>query len=128
MAELVTLHTAQVLHRQEPAPTALRVAGVPRAQVLSALDSIVPVTNDERRMMPEHAWDWRMMISLASGRVAHHTGAVGGPISANRMGKPVAPGAVVQQTCQTMASLSQGLGNAGADGYALVILTVGSPS
>jgi hypothetical protein len=106
MAELVMRHTAQMVHSQEPAPTALWVAGVPRAQVLSALASIVPVTHDERRMRPEHAWDWRRMLSLASGRVTHHTGAVGGPLAANRMGKAVAPGAVVQQTCQTMASLS----------------------
>jgi hypothetical protein len=34
MAELVQLHTAQVLHSQEPAPTALRVEGVPNAKVL----------------------------------------------------------------------------------------------
>ena len=65
MAELVKRHTSEVFHSQEPAPTALRVAGVPRAKVLIAIDSIVPVTNDERRMMPEHAWDWSMMISLA---------------------------------------------------------------
>jgi len=30
MADLVTLHTLQVVHSQEPAPTALRVAGVLR--------------------------------------------------------------------------------------------------
>jgi hypothetical protein len=55
MAELVQLHTAQVLYSQEPAPTALRVEGVPNAKVLSALDSLVPVTHAERRMRPEHA-------------------------------------------------------------------------
>jgi hypothetical protein len=97
MAELVTLHTAQGLHRQEPAATALRVAGVLRAKGLSALDHLVPVTNAARRMRPEHAGDWRRMLALASGRVAHYTGAVGGPIAANRLGKAVAPGAVVQQ-------------------------------
>ena len=106
MAELVQLHTAQVLYSQEPAPTALRVEGVPNAKVLSALDSLVPVTHAERRMRPEHAWDWRRMLAFASGRVAHHTGAVGGPRAANRMGKAVAPGAVVQPTCQTMAAIS----------------------
>jgi hypothetical protein len=85
------------------------MAGVLRAKVLSAIDSIVSVTNDKRRMMSEHAWDWSMMISLASGRVVHNKGAVGGPISANRMGKAVAPGAAVQQTCKTMESISQRL-------------------
>jgi hypothetical protein len=76
MAELVTLPTAQVWHRQEPAPTALRMAGVPRAKGLRALDSLVPVTNAARRMRPEHAWDGRRRLALASERVAHHTGAV----------------------------------------------------
>jgi hypothetical protein len=103
-------------------------AGVPRAKVLSARDSLVPVTNAARRMRPEHAWDWRRMIAVASGRVVHHTAAVGGPRAANRLGKAVAPGAVVQQTCPTMASLSQGLCYAGADGYDLVTLIVESPS
>ena len=79
---------------------------LPNAKVLSALDSLVPVTNAERRMRPEHAWDGRRMLAFALGRVAHHTGAVGGPRAANRMGKAVAPGAVVQQTCQTMAAIS----------------------
>jgi hypothetical protein len=65
MADLVKLHTSEVFHGQEPAATALRVAGVPRAKVLIAIDSIVPVTNDKRRIMPEHAWDWSMMISWA---------------------------------------------------------------
>src|SRR5262245_13559400 len=48
-------------------------------------------------MRPEHAWDRRRMLALASGLVAHYMGAVGGPIAANRSGKAVAPGAVVQQ-------------------------------
>ena len=87
---------------------ALRVARVPRAKVLIALDRIVPVTHDERRMRPEHAWDWRRMLAVASGQVARHTGAVGGPRAANRMGKAVAPGTVVPPMCQTMAFLSQG--------------------
>jgi hypothetical protein len=122
MAELVQLHTAQVLHSQEPAPTALRVEGVPNAKVLSALDSLVPVTNAERRMRPEHAWDWRRMIAGASGRVAHHTSAVGGPRAANRLGKAVAPGAVAQQTCQTWRPSPRGCAMPGQPG------TIWSPS
>lgn len=108
MAELGTLHTAQGLHRQEPAATVLRVAGVPRAKGLSALDSLVPVTNAACRMRPEHAWDGWRMLALASGQVTHHTGAVGGPRAANRLGKAVAPGTVVQPMCQTMASYPRG--------------------
>ena len=58
--------------------------------------------------------------------MVHNKGSVGGPISANRMGKAVAPGDVVQQTCKTMESISQGLCDAGADWYDLVTLKVGS--
>jgi hypothetical protein len=68
------------------------------------------------------------MIAVALGRVAHHTGTVRGPRAANRMGQAVAPGAVVQQTCQTMASLSQGLCHSRAAWDDLATLTGGSPS
>lgn len=85
-----------------PAATALRVQGVGREQALIAVDGIAELSRDKERIMPEHAWDWSIPTPFSQGWRVGEKVYVGGQISADRQGRTIAPGSVVEQTKNTL--------------------------
>ncbi len=75
-----------------PAATALRVGGVPAPENLIGVDGVASTDPDRQRIMPAHAWDWSMPVTLSQGWRVGDTIHVGGQISADRLGKALAPG------------------------------------
>jgi enamine deaminase RidA (YjgF/YER057c/UK114 family) len=80
-----------------PAATALRVCGVPDAQVLIGADGIATLDPQRQRIMPRHAWDWSIPVPLSQGWRIKEKVVVGGQISADRSGKALAAGNARQQ-------------------------------
>lgn len=147
MADLVKLHTyyvydgdadkataywqrmtevrLQYIANPGQAGTALRVKAAPVRGRLIAIDGVASVASSSRqRIMPAHAWDWSMPTPLSQGWRVGPIVYAGGQISADRAGKAVAPGDVVQQAINTMEFLRHVLIDGGADFRDIVALKI----
>lgn len=98
-----------------PAATALRVGGVPGPDHLIGVDGIASTSADRQRIMPAHAWDWSMPVTLSQGWRVGDTIHVGGQISADRAGKALAPGAVAEQARNALEYIRHVLKDGGMD-------------
>lgn len=98
-----------------PAATALRVAGLPGENNLITVDGIGTAAADRQRIMPEHAWDWSIPISLSQGWRVGDTLYVGGQISADRSGKAVAADDIREQARNALEYIRHVLADGGMD-------------
>ncbi|HJU23004.1 MAG TPA: RidA family protein [Casimicrobiaceae bacterium] len=146
MADLVKLHTyyvydgeadrataywqrmtevrLQYIANPGQAGTALRVKAAPVRGRLIAIDGVASVAPSRVRIMPAHAWDWSMPTPLSQGWRVGPIVYAGGQISADRAGKAVAPGDVVQQAINTMEFLRHVLVDGGASFHDIVALKI----
>jgi len=145
MADLVKLHTFYVFDGEAdataywermthvrlqyfanpgPAGTALRVKGAPIRKRLIAIDGVASLAPGRQRIMPAHAWNWSMPTPLSQGWRVGPVVYAGGQISADRLGKTVAPDDVTQQTINTMDFLHHVLHDAGAGFEDIVSLKI----
>ncbi|PWR19500.1 RidA family protein [Zavarzinia aquatilis] len=98
-----------------PAATALRVRGVPARADLLGVDGIAATGADRQRIMPEHAWDWSIPVTLSQGWRIGDRIYVGGQISADRKGKAIALGDIRGQTRNALEYIRHVLADGGMD-------------
>jgi len=99
-----------------PAATAVRVKGMPYEGQLIQIEGVA-VNGESRRnrqrIMPDGSWDWSISVPLSQGWRIGQRIFVGGQISADAQGKPVATGDVVAQTRNIYGFIQQVVLNAG---------------
>jgi enamine deaminase RidA (YjgF/YER057c/UK114 family) len=123
--EQMTEVRMQYLANPGPAATALRVRGAPTRDRLISIDGIASSASNKRRLMPTHAWDWSVPTPFSQGWLVGNKVYVGGQISADREGRAVAPGNVLQQTRNTLEYIRHVLAEAGAEWSDLITLKIG---
>lgn len=107
----------RVKHIADPGPaaTALRVVGVPGPSNLIGIDGVASLASDRQRIMPDHAWDWSVPVTLSQGWRVDDTIYVGGQISADRAGKAIALGDWASQTRNVLDYIHHVLLDGGMD-------------
>ena len=84
-----------------PAATAVRIKGMPYDGQLIQIEGVAvrgEARQSRQRIMPEGSWDWSIAVPLSQGWRVGDRIFVGGQISADKQGKPVAKDDVVEQT------------------------------
>jgi len=84
-----------------PAATAVRVKGMPYQGQLIQIEGIAAkgdAREKRRRIMPDGSWDWSIAVPLSQGWRVGDRIFVGGQISADEQGKPVAAWDIGTQT------------------------------
>ena len=99
-----------------PAATAVRVKGMPYAGQMIQIEGVAlkgEARRRRQRIMPAGSWDWSMSVPLSQGWRTGERIFVGGQISADASGKPVAADDVVTQTRNIYRFIEQVVVDAG---------------
>ncbi|MCP4330108.1 MAG: hypothetical protein GY791_16915 [Alphaproteobacteria bacterium] len=101
-----------------PAATAVRVKGMPYDGQLIQIEGVAVKGNSRkqrRRIMPEGSWDWSIAVPLSQGWRVGDRIFVGGQISADGEGRPVAAGDIDAQTRNIYTFIERVVRDAGGD-------------
>lgn len=107
-----------------PAATALRVAGMPRKDILIGIDGIAVIGGDRQRIMPAQSWDWSIPTPFSQGWKIDNRIFLGGQISADSRGRATAVGDVVAQTKNILEFVHRVLRGGGGDWTDLATLKI----
>ena len=99
-----------------PAATAVRVKGMPYDGQLIQIEGVAvrgESRQNRQRIMPNGSWDWSISVPLSQGWRVGDRIFVGGQISADKQGKPVAKDDIVEQTRNIYQFIRQVVSDAG---------------